>query len=49
MLWKYYIIYKNKQSTNINIKDIIEEIKNLSEKDVIDTIRNYEIYQNLRK
>jgi hypothetical protein len=36
------IIHKNKQS--INIKDIIEEIKNLSEKDVIDTIKNYEIY-----
>ena len=38
------IIHKNKQLTNINIKDIIEEIKNLSKKDVIDTIKNYEIY-----
>jgi len=38
------IIHKNKQSTNINIKDIIEEIKNLSKKDVIDTIRNYKMY-----
>jgi hypothetical protein len=37
------IIHKNKQMTDINIKDIIEEIKNLSEKDVIDTIKNYEI------
>jgi len=35
------IIHKNKQSTNINIKDIIEEIKNLSEKDIINTIKNY--------
>jgi hypothetical protein len=35
------IIHKNKQLTNINIKDIIEEIKNLSKKDVIDTIKNY--------
>jgi hypothetical protein len=38
------IIHKNKQLTNINIKNIIEEIKNLSKKDVIDTIKNYEIY-----
>jgi hypothetical protein len=35
------IIHKNKQSTNINIKNIIEEIKNLSEKDIINTIKNY--------
>jgi len=35
------IIHKNKQSTNINIKDIIEEIKNLSEKDIINTIKNH--------
>jgi len=38
------IIHKNKQLTNINIKDIIEEIKNLSKKDVIDAIKNYKIY-----
>ncbi len=38
------IIHKNKQATNINIKNIIEEIKNLSEKDVINTIKNYEIH-----
>jgi hypothetical protein len=37
------IIHKNKQLTNINIKDIIEEIKNLSEKYAIDAIKNYEI------
>ncbi|WP_231434221.1 hypothetical protein [Candidatus Nanopusillus massiliensis] len=34
------IIHKNKQLTNINTKDIIEEIKNLSEKDIINTIKN---------
>jgi hypothetical protein len=38
------IINKNKQLTNINIKDIIEEIKNLSKKDIINAIKNYEIY-----
>jgi len=38
------IIHKNKQLTNINIKNIIEEIKNLSEKDIINVIKNYEIY-----
>jgi len=38
------IIHKNKQQTNINIKDIIKEIKKLSKKDIIDTIKNYEIY-----
>jgi len=38
------IIHKNKQSTNINIKDIIEEIKNLSQRDIINTIKNYVIH-----
>ena len=38
------IIHKNKQLTNINIKNIIEEIKNLSKKDIINVIKNYEIY-----
>jgi len=37
------IIHKNKQLTNINIKNIIEEIKNLSKKDIINVIKNYEI------
>jgi hypothetical protein len=37
------IIHKNKQLTNINVKDIIEEIKNLSKKDIINTIKDYEI------
>jgi hypothetical protein len=41
------IINENKQSPNINIKNIIRKIKHLSKKDVINTIKNYNINQNL--
>ncbi|MCG2882746.1 MAG: hypothetical protein L7G81_00335 [Candidatus Nanopusillus sp.] len=37
------IIDKNKWSSKINIKDLIEEIKYLSEKDVINIIKSYNI------
>ena len=42
------IINENKQSPNINIKNIIRKIKHLSKKDVINTIKNYNINQNLK-
>jgi len=37
------IIDKNKWSSKVNIKDLIEEIKYLSEKDVINIIKSYNI------
>jgi len=37
------IIDKNKRSSKVNIKDLIEEIKYLSEKDVINIIKSYNI------
>jgi hypothetical protein len=42
------IINENKQSPNINIKNIIRKIKHLSKKDIINTIKNYNINQNLK-
>jgi len=42
------IIDENKQSPNINIKNIIRKIKHLSKKYVINTIKNYNINQNLK-
>ncbi len=42
------IIYENKQSPNINIKNIIRKIKHLSKKYVINIIKNYNINQNLK-
>jgi preprotein translocase subunit Sss1 len=37
------IIDKNKQSSKVNIKDIIEKVKYLSEEDVINEIKSYKI------
>ncbi|MFP3132211.1 MAG: hypothetical protein RXQ77_02635 [Candidatus Nanopusillus sp.] len=37
------IIDKNKQSSKVNIKDIIEEVEYLSEEDIINEIKSYKI------
>jgi len=37
------IIDKNKQSSKVNIKDIIEEVKYLSKEDIINEIKSYKI------
>jgi len=37
------IIHENKQSSKVNIKDIIEEVKYLSEEDIINEIKSYKI------
>ncbi len=42
------IINENKQSPNINIKNIIRKIKHLSKKYVINIIKNHNINQNLK-